>query len=286
MTAANLRPLPKHIIAAGVRAALEEDLGLTGDVTTFATIPEGVNAEAVFRARSDGIISGLQVAAAVFGELDEHIAFEPHCADGTRVAAGATLATVRGPARAILAGERVALNYLCRMSGIATLTAKYVAAVAHTNAHIIDTRKTTPGLRAFEKYAVRCGGGSNHRVGLFDAILIKDNHIAVAGGVGPAIVAARASAGHMIKLEIEVDTLEQLKAVLEHDVDAVLLDNMDLDQLREAVKLVGGRCLTEASGGVTLETVGQIAESGVDLISSGALTHSARVLDIGLDIAI
>ena len=188
-----------------------------------------------------------------------------------------------GRARALLTAERVALNFMGRMSGIATLTRAYVDRVAGTRAHIIDTRKTTPGLRAFEKYAVRAGGGMNHRVGLFDAILIKDNHIVAAGGVAAAIEAARARAGHMVKIEVEVDTFDQLDEVLKHEVDAVLLDNMTPDQLREAVHRVAGRAITEASGGVTLDTVRAIADSGVDLISSGALTHSAPVLDLGLD---
>jgi nicotinate-nucleotide pyrophosphorylase (carboxylating) len=193
------------------------------------------------------------------------------------------VARISGNARAILTGERVALNYLGRLSGIASLTRRYVDAVAGTKAAIADTRKTTPGLRAFEKYAVRCGGGQNHRTGLFDAILIKDNHIVAAGGVETAIARARAYAGHMVKIEVEVDTLDQLALVLNHKVDAVLLDNMALDTLAKAVKMVGGRLITEASGGVSLTTVRAIADSGVDLISVGALTHSASVLDLGLD---
>ena len=193
------------------------------------------------------------------------------------------VAEISGNARALLSAERVALNYMGRMSGIATLTRQYVDLVRGTRASIVDTRKTTPGLRAFEKYAVRCGGGRNHRTGLFDAILIKDNHIVAAGGVAKAISAARAAAGHMVKVEVEVDTLEQLDIVLSHDVDAVLLDNMTPAELTKAVKRVDGKCLTEASGGVNLDTVRAIAQSGVDLISVGALTHSAAVLDLGLD---
>jgi nicotinate-nucleotide pyrophosphorylase (carboxylating) len=196
---------------------------------------------------------------------------------------GAVVARVSGNARALLTGERVALNFLCHMSGIATLTRKYVDKIAGTRAHILDTRKTTPGLRAFEKYAVRCGGGRNHRHGLFDAVLIKDNHIVAAGGVGPAIEAARALAGHMTKIEVEVTSLIELHAALQHEVDVVMLDNMSLDLLRAAVRRVGAKALTEASGGVSLETVRAIAETGVDFISVGALTHSAPILDLGLD---
>jgi nicotinate-nucleotide pyrophosphorylase (carboxylating) len=199
------------------------------------------------------------------------------------VAPGDAVVTISGNARALLTAERVALNYLGRLSGIASLTARYVDAVGGTGAAIVDTRKTTPGLRAFEKYAVRCGGGRNHRTGLFDAILIKDNHIIAAGGIAEALSRARALAGHMVKIEIEVDTLDQLDEVLRHKVDAILLDNMTPSQLRKAVKMVGRRAATEASGGVSLDTVRAIAETGVDMISVGALTHSAPVLDLGLD---
>ena len=279
--------LPPILIREAVRAALKEDLGLAGDVTTDATIPADRQATAVFRARADGVVCGLQIAAETFAALDARVIFQAATRDGATISRGDTLATVSGPARAILTGERVALNYLGRLSGIATLTRRYAERTAHTKARVIDTRKTTPGLRAFEKFAVKCGGGMNHRVGLFDAVLIKDNHIAVAGGIAAALSAARAHVGHMVKIEIEVDTLDQLREVLQHgDVDAVLLDNMSLEQLREAVGLVGGRCLTEASGGVNLDTIAGIAETGVDLISVGALTHSATVLDIGLDIDI
>jgi nicotinate-nucleotide pyrophosphorylase (carboxylating) len=215
--------------------------------------------------------------------MDPSIMFTRAKADGDRIASGDVVASISGNARAILTGERVALNYLGRMSGIATLTRHYADAIAGTKAAIVDTRKTTPGLRAFEKYAVRCGGGQNHRTGLFDAILIKDNHIVAAGGVEAALTRARAHAGHMVKIEIEVDTLQQLDRVLEHKVDVILLDNMPPETLREAVARVAGRALTEASGGVNLDTVRGIAEAGVDLISVGALTHSAPVLDLGLD---
>jgi nicotinate-nucleotide pyrophosphorylase (carboxylating) len=279
-------PLPAGLIEGAVAAALAEDLGLAGDLTTNATIPADATATAEFRARGAGVISGLDLAAATYRYLSSDVVFDRKIADGAQVSAGDTIAVASGPARAILTGERVALNYLGRLSGIASLTRAYADAVAHTKASVIDTRKTTPGLRAFEKYAVRCGGGMNHRVGLFDAVLIKDNHIAVAGGIAEAIAAAKATAGHMVKIEIEVDTLEQLTEVLKSDVDAVLLDNMDNATLRRAVEMIDGRCLSEASGGVTLETVAGIAETGVDLISVGALTHSAPVLDIGLDIEI
>jgi nicotinate-nucleotide pyrophosphorylase (carboxylating) len=279
-------PLPAGLIEGAVAAALAEDLGLAGDLTTNATIPADATATAEFRARGAGVISGLDLAAATYRYLSSDVVFDRKIADGAQVSAGDTIAVASGPARAILTGERVALNYLGRLSGIASLTRAYADAVAHTKASVIDTRKTTPGLRAFEKYAVRCGDGMNHRVGLFDAVLIKDNHIAVAGGIAEAIAAAKATAGHMVKIEIEVDTLEQLTEVLKSDVDAVLLDNMDNATLRRAVEMIDGRCLSEASGGVTLETVAGIAETGVDLISVGALTHSAPVLDIGLDIEI
>lgn len=278
--------LPEPLIASAIATALAEDLGLAGDITTDAVIPPAARATGVFAVRKPGVIAGLDVAAAAFRHLDPAVSFEMLVPDGERVEVGAKVARVSGSARALLTAERVALNFVGRMSGIATLTRRYVDAVAGTRAAIVDTRKTTPGLRTLEKYAVRAGGGMNHRIGLFDAVLIKDNHIAVAGGVGAAIAAARARAGHMVKIEVEVDTLDQLAAALEHRIDAVLLDNMTPNQLAEAVRIVDGRAITEASGGVNLETVRAIAEAGVDLISVGALTHSAPVLDIGLDIEI
>ncbi len=274
--------LPAMLVARGVSDALAEDLGLSGDITTNATIAAGTKARAVLAARRAGVVSGLDVAEAAFRALDADVQFRRHAGDGNAIEPGA-LATISGNARALLTAERVALNYMGRMSGIATLTRKYVDAIAGTRARIVDTRKTTPGMSAFEKYAVRCGGGSNHRVGLYDAVLIKDNHIVAAGGIGAAVEAARAHAGHMGKIEVEVDTLEQLEETLRHSVDAVLLDNMSPAQLAKAVRKVKGRALTEASGGVNLETVRAIAETGVDLISVGALTHSAPVLDLGLD---
>ena len=275
--------LPAVLVTRAVEAALLEDLGLTGDITTNATVSGTAKASAVFAARVPGVVSGLNVAREAFRLLDPSVKFEALVSDGDRADAKTTIAKVSGNARAILTGERVALNFMGRMSGIATLTRRYVDAVSGTCAHIIDTRKTTPGLRAFEKYAVRCGGGHSHRTGLFDAILIKDNHIVAAGGIKAAITAARDHAGHMVKIEVEVDTLKQLEDALAYDIDAVLLDNMTLETLRKAVALVAGRALTEASGGVNLDTVRAIAETGVDLISVGALTHSAPVLDLGLD---
>lgn len=278
-----LAPLPAPLVETAIAAALAEDLGLAGDITTNATVAADAVAEAVIATRQDGVISGLQLAEAAFRALDPTVAFDIKHHDGAHVGAGDAIAVVKGNARALLTAERVALNYMGRLSGIATLTRRYVDAVRGTRAKIADTRKTTPGLRAFEKYAVRCGGGQNHRTGLFDAVLIKDNHIVAAGGLKPAIEAARHDAGHMVKIEVEVDTLEQLDDVLTFQIDAVLLDNMSPAQLADAVARVKGRCITEASGGVNLDTVRAIAETGVDMISVGALTHSARVLDLGLD---
>ena len=278
-----LAPPPAHLIRAAIEAALNEDLGLAGDITTNATVSADAIAEAVIATRQDGVVSGIPLAEAAFRALDADIAIKIKHHDGERVGAGDVIVTITGNARSILTAERVALNFMGRMAGIATLTRQYVDAVAGTGAKIADTRKTTPGLRAFEKYAVRCGGGQNHRTGLFDAVLIKDNHIVAAGGLKRAIQSARETVGHLVKIEVEVDTLDQLDDVLAFDVDAVLLDNMTPAQLRTAVRRVAGRCLTEASGGVNLETVRAIAESGVDMISIGALTHSARVLDLGLD---
>jgi nicotinate-nucleotide pyrophosphorylase (carboxylating) len=275
------------VIQDAVKRALDEDLGRAGDVTSSATLPEGVAAKAKLVARKAGTIAGLPCAARAFRTLAPNIKLDAKARDGDSVIAGTTLAVIEGPAIAILSGERVALNFLGHLSGIATLTAAYAAKIAHTKAKITDTRKTTPGLRALEKYAVRCGGGVNHRFGLDDAVLIKDNHIAVAGGVGKALDAARTAVGHLVKVEIEVDTLDQLKQVLANGkADVVLLDNMDTKTLREAVALCKGKIVTEASGGVTLETVAAIAETGVDVISSGALTHSAPSLDVALDIEI
>lgn len=273
------------VVRSAVRAALDEDLGRAGDITSAATIPEGKQAKAKFVARKPGVISGLVCAAEAFYALDRKIVFKAKIRDGAKVAAGDVLAEISGDAKAILSGERVALNFLGHLSGIATLTAAYAARISHTQAKITDTRKTTPGLRALEKYAVRCGGGVNHRMGLDDAVLIKDNHIAVAGGVANALKAARAAVGHLVKIEIEVDNLDQFKEVLKAGgADAVLLDNMDPATLKRAVEMNAGKLVLEASGGISLDTVAKIAESGADVISAGALTHSAATLDIGLDI--
>lgn len=278
-------PLPAGLVAAAVRIALAEDLGRAGDITSAATIPADRSASAVIAARRPGVVAGMSFAAEAFRQVDPAVRFTVEREDGATLEAGAILARISGPARAILSAERVALNYLGRLSGIATATAAFVAAVAGTGARITDTRKTTPGLRAIEKYAVRCGGGANHRFGLDDAVLIKDNHIAVAGGVAVAIRRARAAVGHLVMVEVEVDTLEQLAEAMTASPDAVLLDNMNPAKLRAAVALIAGRCISEASGGVTPATVRAIAETGVDVISSGWITHSAPSLDLGLDMA-
>jgi nicotinate-nucleotide pyrophosphorylase (carboxylating) len=270
-----------------VRRALDEDLGRAGDVTSAATIPEGARARAKFAARKPGVIAGLACAAAAFHLLDPSLEFRAGKRDGDKVAPNETIAEVAGAAHAMLSAERVALDFVTHLSGIATLTAAYVDRIKHTKARIICTRKTIPGLRALEKYAVRCGGGSNHRFGLDDAVLIKDNHIAVAGGVAAALGRARAAVGHLVKIEIEVDSLDQLAEVLKAGgADAVLFDNMDAATLKRAVAIAQGKLVLEASGGVTLDTVARIAETGVDVVSVGALTHSAPALDVGLDIEI
>ncbi|MDZ5453107.1 carboxylating nicotinate-nucleotide diphosphorylase [Labrys sp. ZIDIC5] len=278
-----LSPLSPLLFEPVVRAALVEDLGRAGDLTTDAIVPVGLRATTVLAARQDGVVAGLDIAAAAFRLLDPSAAIAVERGDGASVSPGSIIASVTGSARALLTGERTALNILCRLSGIASATASVVESVRDHKATIVCTRKTTPGLRALEKYAVRAGGGGNHRFGLDDAILIKDNHVAIAGGIRPALERAKAAAGHMVKIELEVDTLAQLEEALTVGVDAVLLDNMSLAQLREAVAMVGGRALTEASGRVTAETAPAIAASGVDLISVGWLTHSAPILDIGLD---
>ncbi len=261
---------------------------MAGDITTDAIIAADARSEAEIVARKTGVIAGLDVAEAAFRALDPDIHFARALADGAKVEAATVVARVEGKTRALLTAERVALNFLCRLSGIATLTAAYVAAVEGTGARIACTRKTTPGLRVFEKYAVRAGGGVNHRFGLYDAVLVKDNHIAAAGGIARALAQVRARAGHLVKIEVEVDTLDQLREALDFKidgfpVDAVLLDNMDTATLAKAVAMVEGRVPTEASGGVTLETVRAIALTGVDLISVGALTHSAKGLDLALE---
>lgn len=269
-----------------VRAGLLEDIGHGRDITTDAIVAPDAVATADIAARSAGVVCGLDAARIAFELLDPGVSFEVLCADGERVQPGQSVARIRCKARALLTGERTALNIVCRLSGIATATRALADAVAAYPAQIVCTRKTTPGLRVLEKYAVRCGGGANHRFGLDDAVLVKDNHIAVAGSIGAAVAAVRAGAGHMVKIEVEVDTLDQLRELLELRVDAVLLDNMSPEQLAEAVALAGGRMITEASGRVRAETVVPIAASGVDLISVGWLTHSAPALDLGLDIVL
>lgn len=279
----NLAPLPRIMIEQAVRAALLEDLGRAGDITSDSVIPAAALAKVAMVAREPGVAAGLDFCASAFALIDPSIVFTPRLADGARLMPGDVLADISGPARGILTAERVALNYLGHLSGIASATRGIADAIAHTRAKISCTRKTTPGLRFAEKYAVRCGGGANHRFGLDDAILIKDNHIAIAGGVAKAIEAARAGVGHLVKIEVEVDTLAQLDEALALKPDAILLDNMVPDVLREAVARIGGRAIAEASGRINAETAPAIAETGVDLISAGWLTHSARVLDIGLD---
>jgi len=279
----NLAPLPSIMIEQAVRAALLEDLGRAGDITSDAVIPAAAQAQVAMVAREPGVAAGLDFCKVAFALIDPAIVFVPRLADGARLAPGDVLAKITGPARGILTAERVALNYLGHLSGIASATRGIADAIAHTKAKISCTRKTTPGLRFAEKYAVRAGGGANHRFGLDDAILIKDNHIAIAGGVGKAIAAARASIGHLVKIEVEVDTLAQLDEALGFGPDAILLDNMSPEILCEAVARIGGRAIAEASGRINAQTAPVIAETGVDLISAGWLTHSAKVLDIGLD---
>ena len=268
-----------------VRAALAEDLGRAGDITSDAVVPADARIEAVIASRQPGVLAGLDAALLAFELLDPSLRIERLAADGARLEKGQAVARVSGPARPVLAAERTALNLACRMSGVATATRSLADAIAGHKAKIVCTRKTTPGLRILEKEAVRLGGGANHRFGLDDAILIKDNHVALAGGVGPALQRARARAGHLVKIELEVDTLDQLAEALDYGFDAVLLDNMGPDTLRRAVAMVNGRAITEASGRITRETAPAIAAAGVDLISSGWITHSAPILDLGLDIA-
>ena len=280
--------LPDIMLEPMVRAGLLEDLGRAGDITTDAIVPPGQLSRVVLAARDPGVVAGLDLARLAFCLVEPRLRFTAHVADGGRVEPGEAIASVEGPSRGILMGERVALNYLCHLSGIATATARLVHAVRHTGARICCTRKTIPGLRAVQKAAVRAGGGSNHRFGLDDAVLIKDNHIAMAGGVAPAIRRARDRIGHLVKIEVETDTLAQLEEGLSVGgagvgADAFLLDNMTVATLREAVAMIGGRAVAEASGRITPETAPAIAGTGVDLISAGWLTHSVTVLDIGLD---
>lgn len=277
--------LSPFAIEEAVVRALDEDFGRAGDVTSTATVPAALRGRAVVAARQAGVIAGLPLVEAAYRRLDQRTVIAAHVGDGAAVTAGTVLMTLEGGARTLLGAERVALNFLGHLSGIATATAAFVQLVAGTRARVCCTRKTTPGLRALEKYAVRCGGGFNHRFGLDDAMLIKDNHIAVAGGIRAVLARARATAGHLVKIEIEVDTLDQLGEVLDAGgADVVLLDNMNPAMLRAAVELVGGRLVTEASGGITHATAAAVAATGVDYISSGAITHSSANLDVGLDI--
>lgn len=283
-----VEPLPQLIFEPIVRASLAEDFGLGGDVTSEATVPAGTRATALLVARRDGVLAGLAPALLAFCLLDPEVDVDTRTSDGSDLEPNQTIAKLEGDARALLGAERTALNLLSHMSGIATATAAYVAAVGDSHCAVCETRKTLPGLRALQKYAVRAGGGANHRFRLDDAILIKDNHIAAAGGIGPALSGARERAGHLVKVEIEVDDLAQLDEVLRHldCVDAVLLDNFSPADLRSAVRTIGGRLVVEASGGITLANVAEIAATGVDVISVGALTHSVTALDIGLDFAL
>ncbi|NPV28695.1 MAG: carboxylating nicotinate-nucleotide diphosphorylase [Firmicutes bacterium] len=275
--------LPAWILDEVVHRALAEDIG-TGDLTTDSLVPAGAEAEAVIHSKSTGVLAGLPVAARVFRVLDPDIRVEEQIPEGSFIRPGSIIARVRGRARAVLTGERVALNFLQRLSGIATATRHLVELIAGTRARLVDTRKTAPGLRVLEKYAVRIGGGCNHRIGLYDGILIKDNHIKVAGGIAEAVRRARAAVPHTIKIEIEVETLEQLEEALAAGADLIMLDNMPLPLLRKAVALAGGRVPLEASGGITAERIREVAETGVDFISVGAITHSAPALDISMDV--
>ncbi len=277
-------PLPRILMEPAIRGALSEDLGRAGDVTTEATIPAGTQARARMRARESGVAAGLDAARLAFELVDPSLKIAQPAAGGQQIAPGDVLMEIEGEARSILTAERVALNFAGRMCGVASITRQMADAITHTSAKVICTRKTTPGLRLFEKRAVRLGGGGNHRWGLDDAILIKDNHIAAAGGVRAALTRAKAYAGHMMKVELEVDSLDQLSVALEvGGADVVLLDNMAPETLREAVEMTNGRVITEASGGITLQSAPAIAETGVDFLSAGWLTHSARSLDLGLD---
>lgn len=268
-------------IAEIIKRALQEDIG-SGDVTTMATVPAGTSRRAELVAKEDFTLAGLDVARQVFTTLDPDVAFEPLKFDGNKVQSGDVLAWIKGDARILLQGERVALNLLQRMSGVATTAARFVAAVAHTDAIIVDTRKTTPGLRVLEKYAVRMGGAQNHRTSLYDGVLIKENHIAAAGGISAAIAGARRSVPHTLKIEVETETLDDVREALAAGADIIMLDNMTLEQMSEAVALIGSKAVTEASGGVNLDTVADIAATGVNLISVGALTHSSRATDISM----
>lgn len=278
-----ISPLPRILIEPIIRNALLEDLGLAGDVTSQAVIDEQHCSKVAMISREKGILAGVDIAALAFTLIDPAIKVDLHHKDGDILTQDDVVAVIEGPSRAILTAERTALNFMSHLSGIASVTHQIVQAVSGTKAHVVCTRKTTPGLRALEKYAVRCGGGMNHRFALYDAILIKDNHIAIAGGIRQVLKQAKQNAGHMVKIEIEVDCLEQLQEVLTLGVDAVLLDNMKPETLKKAVEMVNHQAITEASGRITPQTARAVAESGVDLISVGWITHSAPILDIGLD---
>ena len=266
-----------------IEQALLEDIG-TGDITSESIVPYGLKAKGIIKTSEEGVVAGLNIACLVFRKLDSEIIFQEKIKDSTKVARGKVLAEITGSARTILKGERVALNFLQRMSGIATITSKFCQEVKDLPVRIVDTRKTTPGLRILEKYAVRMGGGHNHRFGLYDAVLIKDNHIAVAGGIKSAVNSVRKQISKTLNIEVEVENLSQLQEALEMKVDIIMLDNMNLDTMREAVKIVKSKALIEASGGIALEKVRKIAQTGVDLISIGALTHSVKSLDISMEI--
>jgi nicotinate-nucleotide pyrophosphorylase (carboxylating) len=278
-----LNPLLPIMYEPIVRTALLEDLGRAGDITADGIVPAEQQSTLVLRARQPGVVAGLDIARCAFQLVAPAIRLNAERPDGSAVVPGEIIATIEGPAPGLLTGERTALNFLCHLSGVATATASLVAAARGTKAKIVCTRKTTPGLRALEKYAVRAGGGGNHRFGLDDAVLIKDNHIALAGSIRTAVERAKAHAGHLVKIEVEVDTLAQLDQVLALGVDAVLLDNMTVEDLKQAVAITDGRAITEASGRITADTAKAIAATGVDLISAGWITHSSAALDIGLD---
>lgn len=279
----NVPEMPQLLIDEAVRAALAEDLGRAGDITSQATIAADELMTASIVARQDGVLAGLPLALSAFRQMNAELAIQEDAVDGMRISSGQKIATISGNARAILSAERVALNFLMMLSGTATATASFQDRISHTKSLVTCTRKTIPGLRAFQKYAVRCGGGSNHRYGLDDAILIKDNHVAVSGGIAPALRAARAFAGHLVKIEIEVDTLEQLQEALEAGAEVILLDNMSSQTLRKAVELTAGRAVLEASGNVGIDTIAEIAETGIDFISTSKITMAAAPLDFGLD---
>lgn len=283
MSAPDLIPLSPLLYMPLVHSALAEDLGRAGDITSDSIIPETAMTRVTLRSRQEGRLAGMDIAEAVFHTLDARLKVEKFRRDGQALMPGDVIAVIEGPARAALSAERTALNFVGHLSGVATATARMVAAVQGHKARICCTRKTIPGMRALQKYAVRAGGGANHRFGLDDAVLIKDNHIGVAGGVRAAIARARQHAGHMVKIEVEVDTLAQLEEALLEKPDIIMLDNMSNDMLREAVRITAGRAILEASGNVNLDTVAAIAATGVDLISVGALTHSSACLDLGLD---